>query len=133
MDNRLLILAFIIPIVIALVWLGRYTSRRKVIKGRSPLSFEEIQRSMATGISLRTLGQVFDVLGEAYGIDPRLIRSNYSFKNFFDLDSWTLDAGTEKVNNWLTSQGVQKPNSQLITVLDLLLLVESGRSGAAHP
>lgn len=132
MDNRFLLLAFIILIASALIWLGRYTSRQKFIKGRSPLSFEEIQSSMAPGISLNTLAPVFDVLGEAYGVDPRLIRPDDSFKSFFDLDSWTLDAGTEKINKWLTSQGIQKTNGQLVTVFDLLLLVESGSSGVTY-
>lgn len=128
MDNRLLLFACIVLIAGLLVWLGRYTAMKKFVRGRRPLSVQEIHQTIAPGISLDTLAQVYDVLGTAYGVAPTLIRPGDSFKDFFDLDSWHLDTGTEKVNEWLESQAIQKPSGQLATVLDLLRLVESGRS-----
>lgn len=132
MDNRLLILALVVLVALVLIWLGRYISRQKITRGRRPRSLEEIQRSLTPEVSMNTLSQVFDALGEAYGVNPKLIRPEDSLKQFFDLDSWSLDAGTERINKWLVSHGIKATKEELSTVLDLLLLVERHRSGAIH-
>jgi hypothetical protein len=75
-------------------------------------------------VSLDTFTRVFRALGEAYSLDPRLIRPDDSLKRLLDMDSWVLDAGTEKLNRWLNSIGVEDITVKPVTVLDLLLLVE---------
>jgi len=40
------------------------------------------------------------------------------------MDSWVLDAGTDKLNQWLIQIGIDESAKQPSTVLDLLLLVE---------
>ena len=91
------------------------------------MTFEEIHRSVAGKVALDTFTKVFHALGEAYSVDPRLIRPEDSLKKLLDADSWVLDAGTEKLNRWLTSIGIERISDQPSTVLDLLVLVERGR------
>ena len=88
------------------------------------MKLEEIHRSVANRVTVDTFVKVFDALGDAYSIDPRLIRPEDSLKKLLDADSWVLDAGTEKMNRWLTSVGIESVSRQPSTVLDLLLLVE---------
>jgi len=76
MDNGLLILALVIPIALALIWLGEHTVRQKLVKGEIPLSFAEIHSSTRSNVRVGTLERVFHALGEAYGENPQLIRPN---------------------------------------------------------
>ena len=96
------------------------------------MTFDEIHRSVAGNVTLDTFTKVFHALGEAYSVDPRLIRPEDSLKKLLDADSWALDAGTEKLNRWLTSVGIEKVTDQPSTVLDLLVLVERGRKQSTN-
>ncbi len=112
-------------LIVAFKWLAK----RRAFHGRTPISLEEIQKSVDDKVSLHTFTRVFRALGEAYSIDPRLIRPDDSLKTLLDMDSWVLDAGTEKMNQWLAQDGIDEGARKPATVLDLLLLVE-GKSGS---
>jgi hypothetical protein len=58
-------------------------------------------------------------------VDLQEIRLEDPLKRFFDSDSWRLDIGTEKLNKWLRDIGIREFDAQPVTVLDLLILVES--------
>lgn len=103
----------------------RFFAIRRIGLNRSPLDLQEIHRPVASQVSLDTLTLVFQKLGDAYGVEPRLIRPDDSLKRFLDSDSWSLDIGTEKLNEWLQSIDVKEFDVQPKTVLDLLILVES--------
>lgn len=103
----------------------RLLAVRRLGRNRKPLDFQEIHHAVADQVSLDTLTLVFEMLGDAYGVEPRLIRPNDPLKHLFDSDSWTLDMGTEKLNKWLQSIGMAHVDAQPTTVLDLLLLVEA--------
>lgn len=124
MDARLLLLIGIMSAAILLVLLGKHMAKRKIVAGRHPLSFEELHRLTDSQVSIQTVSKVLTMLGESYGLDPRLIRPDDRLKSFFDLDSWTLGAGTERINNWLAQQGVAGHGANLVTVLDLIFFLE---------
>ncbi len=60
-----------------------------------------------------------------YGINATYIRPNDPLKKFFDVDSFKLDAGTEKFEEWLKNN-FEFPNffSPPKTILDLLIFLE---------
>lgn len=103
----------------------RFFAIRRIGLNRTPIALQEIHSSVANQVSLDTLTLVFRMLGDAYGVEPRLIRPEDSLKRFLDSDSWRLDIGTEKLNKWLQSIGIKEIDTQPATVLDLLILVES--------
>lgn len=118
----------LIAIGIATVVAFRFYAVRRIDLNRTPIDLQEIHHSIADRVSLDTLKLVFRMLGDAYKIEPRLIRPEDSLRRFFDSDSWRLDVGTEKLNEWLQSIGVKEIDVQPKTVLDLLILVESRHS-----
>jgi hypothetical protein len=115
----------LIAIGIAVVIAFRLVAIRRIGLNRTLIDFQVIHRAVANQVSLETLTLVFQMLGDAYGVEPRLIRPNDPLKRFLDADSWRLDVGTEKLNNWLQSIGIREIDVQPATVLDLLILVES--------
>lgn len=125
MDTRLLIIAGVLLLAFLLVWLGKQSAKKRLTSNRIPLSFEEIRRSSQVDISTESLASVFTTLGDFYRVNPQLLRPNDKLKDFSDLDSWSLGIGTERLNKWLQSIGIEEIGTQPNTVLDLLLLVES--------
>lgn len=103
----------------------QYFSIRSITFNRTPIDFQEIHRPIADKASLDMVKQVFHALGDAYSVDPQLIRPEDPLKNFSNADSWRLDVGTERLNKWLQGIGIKEIGTQPNTVLDLLLLVES--------
>lgn len=103
----------------------RLFAMRRIVQKRLPIDISDIHRTVADKVSLDTVKLVLLELGSAYSVDPRLVRPEDSLKRFFDLDSWDLGVGTEKLSQWLKSIGIEKIDAQPETVLDLLILVES--------
>lgn len=103
----------------------RYFSIRRITLNRTPIDLQEIHRTIADKASFDTVEQVFQALGEAYSVDPGLIRPEDPLRYFSNADSWRLDAGTEQLNKWLQSIGIKEIGAQPKTVLDLLVLVET--------
>lgn len=123
MKDGLLLLGLIV-IGTALVAVLRYRAKRRIARRHAAIELTEIHRLVAGSVSRETLQQVFIALGAAYSIDPRVIRPQDPLKALLDMDSWSLDGGTEKMNKWLQSVGVNGNAAPSSTVLDLLMLVE---------
>lgn len=116
-----------------LVFLGKFIAKKKIIVGRRPLPFEDIQRLTNPAVSIQTLSYVLTMLGNSYRLDPHLIRTDDRLKKFFDLDSWTLGLGTERINKWLADEGVTERPGQLVTVLDLMIFLERRKADVEPP
>jgi len=86
----------------------RFFAIRRIGLNRTSVDLQEIHSSVADRVSLDTLKLVFRMLGDAYGVEPRLIRLEDPLKRFFDSDSWRLDIGTEKLNKWLRDIGIRE-------------------------
>lgn len=102
-------------------------AQKRVFKGRQPLSLEEIFDSLDQKhqIEFETFVKVYKALGEFYHVDPSIIRPEDALKIFFDIDSWDLDTGTEKMEKWLRDTfNIAWGKKQLLTVLDLLIFIE---------
>lgn len=127
MDSKLLLLIGVLCVSGVLVLSAILFSRRKITAGRQPLSFEEIQRLSNAEVRIQTLTHVLTTLGKSYGLNPQLIRPNDHLQLFYDLDSWTLGLGTERINKWLADEGITGKGTQLVTVLDLMLFLERHR------
>lgn len=79
---------------------------------------------MKIDVSTESLARVLETLGDIYRVNPQLLRPNDKLKDFFDLDSWSLGIGTEKLNKWLAEEGFTDVNPTPTTILDLVLLLE---------
>lgn len=121
----------LIAIAATLVLGFRFIAKRRAVGGRTPRELIELHRSIAEKVGFETFEQVYRAIGDAYSVDPRLIRSDDSLKKLLDMDSWVLDAGTEKLNERLRALGVEEEEQRISTVLDLLLLVEAAKTRSA--
>lgn len=95
------------------------------------MTFEEIYNVYIKDykVGYETFVEVYNTLSNAYSVNPKLIRPSDSLKKFFDIDSWDLDAGTEKMEEWLVKNlKIATPKKEIKTVLDLLILVERDRN-----
>lgn len=118
----------LIGVAAILVFGFRALARRKVSSGRVPVELREIHQSISDKVSFETMEQVYRAIGDAYSLDPRLVRPDDPLKRLLDMDSWALDAGTEKLNVWLRATGVEAERRQIPTILDLLVLVEQSKA-----
>ncbi len=73
---------------------------------------------------MQALTRVLTNLGHGYGLDPNLIRPHDRLQPFYDLDSWSLGLGADRITKWLTEEGVTGIDTQPSTVLELIHLIE---------
>ena len=79
----------------------------------------------ATDASLEVFEKVLNVLGQAYDIDPGKLRASDKLKTFYDLDSWDLDEGTERLSNRLFEEfGVTKFEVEPQSIRELVVEIE---------
>lgn len=112
---------------IAVVAGFRYFGRRKLVSQRKPEDIATIHARVSEEVSFDVLRDVLQAVGQAYALDPALIRLEDSLEQLMNADSWSLDAGTEKLNQWLVSNGLGEQPRHVRTVLELARLVEEGR------
>jgi len=84
--------------------------------------------SYSSKVSFEAFEQVLVAIGDAYSLDPRLLRPEDQLSKLLDMESWVLDTGTEKLNKWLLDAGVATVEARISTVLDLVLLFEASKS-----
>jgi hypothetical protein len=123
---------FLVACGVALVFIVAYRTllRKQSFKGREPLTFEDIYRTVGEQhhIQFTTFAEVYKALGDCYAVDPRLIRPSDSLKKLFDIDSWDLGEGTYKMETWLAKTfGEIRGGNPMQTVLDLLVRAEANR------
>lgn len=112
--------------VVAVV-VARWMSKRSVLSGREPIGLEEIHRQYATrlDVSYELFEQIFNTVGQAYRIDPKLLRPADELKKLYDLDSWDLGEGTEALNKRLEEDfGVTHFEATPKTIAELIVEIE---------
>lgn len=115
METHFLVcLMLAIAAVLGFKWLARWGFER----GRTPLPLADIHGTVQDQISIDTFTEVWSKFGEAFSIDPKLIRPDDKLKRFASLDSWDLGRGEERLGQWLTQRRRATPPA-LETVLDL--------------
>ena len=122
------LLGTFVLVAVAVVVATRWMSKRNTLSRRNSISLADMyqQDMTATGASLEVFEKVLNVLGQAYDIDPGKLRSSDKLKIFYDLDSWDLGEGTEKLNNRLIEEfGVMKFEVEPQSIRELV--VEIGR------
>lgn len=100
------------------------------------MTFEEIYNVYVKNYDVKyeTFIEVFKALGNSYSINPQLIRPTDSLKIFFDIDSWDLDVGREKMEEWIVKiLKIERPKKEIKTVIDLLILAETGNRRKTVP
>lgn len=112
---------------IAIVVFFSHRERRLFVKNREPASIEGMHSSIFEQVSLDVFRDVFVMLGDSYSLDPRLIRPDDSLQDFVRHDSWRLDIGTEKFNQWLIMNGLDTEPIHAQTVLELCRIIEEAR------
>jgi hypothetical protein len=125
MNGGVLFIALAISGAALVAALG-YVSKRKLTSNREPMGLEAIHSHVSDRVSLEVFREVLYEIGRAYSVDPKLIRPEDSMDEFAKADSWQLDAGAEKLSQWLIENGVNGCPPDL-TVLDLARCVESRR------
>jgi hypothetical protein len=90
----------VLIVAVFIVMVARLVSKRSVLGGREPISLKAMYQHDVSmlGVGYELFEQVLSVVGEAYCIDPRLLRPSDELKKLYDLDSWTLSEGTERLN-----------------------------------
>lgn len=108
-----LIAIFFITSLVIFIF-SKYVARKNEFKKRRLIELPELYDSdiASYGINYETFKKIYNALGNSYSIDPRLIRSNDPLKKFFKIDSWDLDAGTEKMEEWLCKEFNLENSSQ---------------------
>lgn len=105
----------------------RILGRRRMFRGRSSVSMSRIHAPVSHQVSLDALNDVLHALGQAYAVDPGLIRPDDALKAFMDTDSWILGEGTKKLSAWLAANGLGPERIRAETVSELALVVEERR------
>ena len=120
------LLGILVVVAVAVVAAARWMSKRNTLSERNSISlFDMYQQDMtATGASFEVFEKVLNVLGQAYDIDPGKLRASDKLKMFYDLDSWDLGEGTERLNNRLVEEfGITKFEVEPESILELIVEV----------
>lgn len=128
-------LGLLVVVGIAAVFMFTRLAKKRVLGTREDIAdgslvelFNDVALPSAT--TLEVLKQV----GACYGIAYTQLRpDDCLITRLSKIDSWSLDAGAEKLEKWLRDKfGVAVPRDlKTFTVLDLLRLVESTRGEPA--
>lgn len=79
----------------------------------------------AIGANYEVFEKVLNVIGQAYGIDPRKLRPSDKLKTLYDLDSWDLGEGTGRLNDRLAEEfGIAKFEVEPKSILELVVEIE---------
>ena len=131
-----LILASLFLAFIA-VFVSKFIARKLVFRGRVPVAIEEIYNSAVKKYDVRyeTFQKIYKALGDCYKVDPRFIQPSDPMKKFFDIDTWELGEGTNRLEDWLGKTfEIERKKVDIGTVLDLLLLAEQhNKKGTMTP
>lgn len=124
----------VIGLVLAtVVVLGSKALTRKAFaKGRAPQSLADMHVTVQGQVSSAVFNEVWSKVGEAFSIDPRLIRPNDTLKSLSSIDSWDLGEGGDALSRWLEREQLGKPPA-LETMLDLAKWVESRSRETINP
>lgn len=126
MNGGALWLTFIVAGMAVVAGFG-YLSKRRLTSGRELIDIATSHARVSDQVSLEVLGDVMNAIAQAYGVDPRALRPEDLLETLYRADSWFLDAGTEKLNQWLFSNGFSDQSIPAKTILELARLVEDRR------
>ena len=120
------LLGILVVVAVAVAAAARWMSKRNTLSRRNSISLADMyQQDMTiTSASLEVFEKVLNVLGQAYDIDPGKLRPSDKLKTFYDLDSWDLSEGTERLNNRLVEEfGITKFEVEPESILELVVEV----------
>lgn len=96
------------------------------------MPLEDIHGTVKDDVSFGVFSEVWAVLGNAYSVDPMLLRPTDTFQALGKVDSWTLGSGEDAIDDWLRKCGLGVP-PQLHTLLEFAKWVQSSRDSSAAP
>ena len=115
---------------ISLVVLFRWINKRQAFKNREPQSLElTFKNEIAGEVQFVTYEKLFNAVGEAFKVDPKLLRPADSLDKFLSLDSWDLGEGTEILDSLIEeSFHITSLRSEPSNLLELMKAIESQQS-----
>ncbi|WP_426398204.1 hypothetical protein ACN9M1_05885 [Ralstonia sp. R-29] len=116
----------IVAVAIVAVLGFKALARKSFGKEREPLSLVEIYALVNNRVSAEVFNEVWSKVGDAFSIDPRLVRPDDTLKSLNAIDSWDLGKGGDTLSQWLENKQLGKPPA-LETVLDLALWIEASK------
>jgi len=119
----LLVLLLLIGLI---VWVFRIFSRKSFSKNHEMRQLDDIYEEVKGHISFDTFSEIWLKVGEAFSIDPRLIKPSDTLKALCNIDSWDLGRGEDVLSEWIEQKHLGRPPA-LTTVLDLAKWIESER------
>lgn len=113
-----------VAVGVALVLGFQRFAKRTFVAGRTPAPLEEIYSPVKDQVSFEVFTDVWNTLGRAYAVDPRLLRPDDAFLALQKMDSWTLGKGEDDLGKWLTRRGLGTP-PQLQTLIEFARWAQS--------
>ncbi len=116
---------FLVAIVVAflMVSIGRYLSRRKLLRGRQPRAVTEIVNDLPEAVRREEASEVLQMIGKSFGVQPEILRLDDPMSVLMAMDSWMLGHGQGKLERWLRAKGVGSLQSKPDTIRDLIVSV----------
>lgn len=128
MTTGMTIFGLVVFISGAAYFLGRFISRKKLLGGRDRLKLEDICNDLPEQVDKNQGIEILRVLGKVFGLQPELLRLSDSMSMLYEIDSWMLGMGQEKLERWLVVNGIPEFKSQPSTVNDFIISVLSVRA-----
>jgi len=112
--------------VAAVAFFG-WASRLHLVADRKVVDLDELYIFVSSKVDIKVFRAVMRGVGESYSINPELIRPEDPLSRFIKADSWLLGAGTERLNDWLSDNGLDAHLASSLTVLELAQALEDSR------
>lgn len=127
MHSSVWLVAIVIGLAVVAVVVARRVGKWSIISGREPICLEEMHQQYAEAceVSYELFEKTFSALGQAYRVDPKLLRPFDELKKLYDLDSWELGGGTEMLNESLEKNfGITRLEIEPRTIAELITEIE---------
>lgn len=99
-----ILFAVILVLSIALIFLMHRVSKKRIAESRAPLDFMDMYSQANLTADYEIFSKVMDLIGQAFHVNPKLLRPADELKKLYDMDGWILDKGTEQLNMYLEKE-----------------------------
>ena len=120
----------VIVLALGVVVAGRWAGKQSFLKNRKPIDIAQMYEESASNsdVGFDTFVEVINEIGAAYHIDPRLLRPSDLLQKLYELDSWNVDEGTNRLNEQLMKHfGISSLRNDPKSIIELVAEIDSQR------
>jgi len=118
----------LVAVSIIVITIMRWTIRCRVFRDRKPANIVEIYKKDVAklNVSYDLFEKVISIVGQAFRVDPKLLRPSDKLRELYEADSWQLGEGIDQLNERIADEfGIVSFKKEPATVIELVLEIKN--------